>query len=205
MSPGADESVRVQAAASGAAGAPGVISETRAADPVSMVAEDLQDGEVVILALRPHPLFILFTSAASLLALVAALLLVVFIARRGWLPIDASVVTTYGLGLGVLRVVWQVLVWFNEGYLLTNRRVVRTGGVFRRFRFECQLRRIQHLAMAKSIPERIFGLGTIGFATAGTGAIETAWLMVGKADRVFDTVQETVRNAGGGDGPGGGV
>lgn len=186
---------RVQAASPGVA-AP----DTRAADPVALAAADLQDGEVVILAIRPHPLFILFASAGSLLALVIALVLVVFVARNGWLPIDAGVVTTYGILLGAARVFWQALIWFNEGYVLTNRRVVRTGGVFRRFRFECQLRRIQHLAMAKSIPERIFGLGTIGFATAGTGGIETAWLMVGKADKVFDTVQEAVRNAGGGSG-----
>ena len=186
-------------AAEVASPAPGV-TDARATDPVALAAADLQDGEVVILAIRPHPLFILFASAGSLLALVIALLLVVFVARNGWLPIDAGVVTTYGVSLGFVRVFWQALIWFNEGYVLTNRRVVRTGGVFRRFRFECQLRRIQHLAMAKSIPERVFGLGTIGFATAGTGGIETAWLMVGKADKVFDTVQEAVRNAGGGGG-----
>jgi uncharacterized membrane protein YdbT with pleckstrin-like domain len=184
---------RVQAASPGVA-AP----DARATDPVALAAADLGDGEVVILAIRPHPLFILFASAGSLLALVIALLLVVFVARNGWVPIDAGVVTTYGVLLGAARVFWQALIWFNEGYVLTNRRVVRTGGVFRRFRFESQLRRIQHLAMVKSIPERIFGLGTIGFATAGTGGIETAWLMVGKADKVFDTVQEAVRNAGGG-------
>jgi uncharacterized membrane protein YdbT with pleckstrin-like domain len=194
----AHETGRVQAAEV-ATPAPGA-TDARAADPVALAAADLQDGEVVILAIRPHPLFILFASAGSLLALVIALLLVVFVARNGWLPIDAGVVTTYGVLLGAARVVWQALIWFNEGYVLTNRRVVRTGGVFRRFRFECQLRRVQHLAMAKSIPERIFGLGTIGFATAGTGGIETAWLMVGKADKVFDTVQEAVRNAGGGGG-----
>jgi uncharacterized membrane protein YdbT with pleckstrin-like domain len=175
-------------------------ADARATDPVALAAADLGDGEVVILAIRPHPLFILFASAGSLLALVIALLLVVFVARNGWVPIDAGVVTTYGVLLGAARVFWQALIWFNEGYVLTNRRVVRTGGVFRRFRFESQLRRIQHLAMVKSIPERIFGLGTIGFATAGTGGIETAWLMVGKADKVFDTVQEAVRNAGGGGG-----
>jgi uncharacterized membrane protein YdbT with pleckstrin-like domain len=171
-----------------------------ARDPVALAAADLEDGEIVILALRPHPLFILFASAGSLLSLAISLALVVYIARNGWLPINAGVVTTYGVLLGAVRVFWQALVWFNEGYILTNRRVVRTGGVFRRFRFECQLRRIQNLVMVKSIPERVFGLGTIGFATAGTGGIEAVWLMVGKADEVLDTAQKAVRNAGGGEG-----
>jgi len=190
---------RMQASAPGIAAppaTPGAVGP-RGADPVALAAADLEDGEVVILALRPHPLFILFASAGSLMALVFALMLVVVIARNGWLPIDARVVVTYGALLGAARVVWQTLVWFNEGYVLTNRRVVRSGGVFRRFRFECQLRRVQHLAMVKSIPERVFGMGTIGFATAGTGGVEAAWLMVGKADSVFDTVRETVRKAGG--------
>lgn len=188
------ERMATDAAAPGSAAQGGA---SAAGNPVALAAADLEDGEVVVLALRPHPLFILFGSAGSLLALVIAMLLVAFVARRGWLPIDAGIVTTYGLLLGAARVAWQILVWFNEGYVLTNRRVVRAGGVLRRFRFECQLRRIQHLAMAKSVPERVCGMGTIGFATAGTGGIEAAWLMVGRADEVFETVRQTVERAGG--------
>lgn len=175
----------------------GVLGDEGAADPVAMAAADLRDGEAVILSLRPHPLFVLLASAGSLVALVIGLVALHLIASRGWLPIDATMVTTYAMVLALARVLWQFLVWWNEAYILTNRRVIRAGGVLRRFRFEAPLSNIQHLAMVKSIPERMFGLGTIGFATAGTGGVEAAWLMVGKADGVFDTVQRAVRNAGG--------
>lgn len=175
----------------------GVIGPDAVDDPVALAAADLRDGEIIILSLRPHPLFVLLSSAGSLIALVIGLIALHIIASRGWLPIDATMVTTYALVLAMARVLWQFLVWWNEGYILTNLRVIRAGGVLRRFRFEAPLSNIQHLAMVKSIPERIFGLGTIGFATAGTGGVEAAWLMVGKANGVFDTVQRTVRNAGG--------
>lgn len=175
----------------------GVIGPDAVDDPVALAAADLRDGEIIILSLRPHPLFVLLSSAGSLIALVIGLIALHIIASRGWLPIDATMVTTYALVLAMARVLWQFLVWWNEGYILTNLRVIRAGGVLRRFRFEAPLSNIQHLAMVKSIPERIFGLGTIGFATAGTGGVEAAWLMVGKANSVFETVQRTVRNAGG--------
>lgn len=175
----------------------GVIGPDAVDDPVALAAADLRDGEIIILSLRPHPLFVLLSSAGSLIALVIGLVALHIIASRGWLPIDATMVTTYALVLAMARVLWQFLVWWNEGYILTNLRVIRAGGVLRRFRFEAPLSNIQHLAMVKSIPERIFGLGTIGFATAGTGGVEAAWLMVGKANSVFETVQRTVRNAGG--------
>ncbi|MBX3351955.1 MAG: PH domain-containing protein [Phycisphaeraceae bacterium] len=175
----------------------GVIGPDAIDDPVALAAADLRDGEIIILSLRPHPLFVLLASAGSLIALVIGLVALHLIASRGWLPIDAGMVTTYAIVLAIGRVLWQFLVWWNEGYILTNRRVIRAGGVLRRFRFEAPLSNIQHLAMVKSIPERIFGLGTIGFATAGTGGVEAAWLMVGKADGVFETVQKAVRNAGG--------
>lgn len=175
----------------------GVIGPDAIDDPVALAAADLRDGEIIILSLRPHPLFVLLASAGSLVALVIGLVALHLIASRGWLPIDAAMVTTYALVLALARVLWQFLVWWNEAYILTNRRVIRAGGVLRRFRFEAPLSNIQHLAMVKSIPERIFGLGTIGFATAGTGGVEAAWLMVGKADSVFETVQKAVRNAGG--------
>src|SRR5690606_9964351 len=91
------DGVRHAQSADAAPAAPQVASPSTGAarDPVALAAADLEDGEVVILAIRPHPLFILFASAGSLLALAIALLLTVFIARNGWLPIDAGVVTTY--------------------------------------------------------------------------------------------------------------
>ena len=105
-----------------------------------MAAADLRDGEAVILSLRPHPLFVLLASAGSLVALVIGLVALHLIASRGWLPIDATMVTTYAMVLALARVLWQFLVWWNEAYILTNRRVIRAGGVLRRFRFEAPLR-----------------------------------------------------------------
>ena len=41
-------------------------------------------------------------------------------------------------------------------------------------------KKIQHTTAYYSIRERLFGLGTIGFTTAGTAFTETYWQMVAK-------------------------
>ena len=77
-----------------------------------------------------------------------------------------------------------------------DRRVVRVAGVLRRYVFEAPLTSIQHIDMVRSVPERVCGLGTIGFSTAGTGATEAYWLSVGKPEDVLRTLRETIDRYG---------
>ena len=76
--------------------------------------------------------------------------------------------------------------------MLTDRRIVRVKGVLRVNVFETQLQQIQHTNTTFSLRERLLGLGTIHFATAGTGGIEASWEMVSHPLEVHRIVVQTL-------------
>lgn len=182
------------------------------ADPVANPAEDLADlraaallpqqllqgGEVIILLIKPSPWYIVLESL-RFLAVIAALLAAA-LASTGWLAgytkldLVLTKLDLVLLALGIMgaRLVWQFLEWLSRVYVLTDRRVIRIMGFFRVQVFETQLKKIQHTVTLFSIRERLFSLGTIGFATAGTDAVEAIWRMVSKPLEVHRVVIETL-------------
>jgi uncharacterized membrane protein YdbT with pleckstrin-like domain len=91
------------------------------------------------------------------------------------------------LGIGFLQ-------WASRLYVLTNRRVMRIRGVFNVDIFECPLTRIQNTFLSLALHERITRLGTIGFATAGTAAVEARWVNVPNPLEVHEKVRRAIRN-----------
>jgi membrane protein YdbS with pleckstrin-like domain len=152
----------------------------------------LDEGEVVILNLRPHPLYILLQPLGTLAALVVLTAVAYWIISLSPSSVGGMPVLALGGLLILSRLGWSYLEWFNRIYVLTDRRVIRRKGVLRVSVFQAPLRRIQHLTLYLSIRERAFQLGTIGFSTAGTGIPEAYWIMVAKPVEVHRTVQETI-------------
>jgi hypothetical protein len=97
-----------------------------------------------------------------------------------------------GLGLAGLRLSWQALEWYCQVYVLTDRRVIRRMGVLRVAVFQTQLKNIQHTSVFTRVRERLFGLGTIGFATSGSDVFEAFWLMIRQPFAVHRTVVEAI-------------
>ena len=98
--------------------------------------------------------------------------------------------------MAFVRLCWQALDWWNRLYILTDRRVVRRMGVLRIYVFETPLRHVQHTSVFASIRERLFALGTIGFATAGSDTYEAFWVMVAKPFDVHRVVVEAIERYG---------
>lgn len=149
--------------------------------------ELLQPDEIIILLLKPSPWFIVlaplrFLAITGILVL-AALWLVV---PQGWL--DEGNIVLLGAAAAVARVFWQFLVWLSHVYVLTDRRIIRVQGVTRVSVFETSLKQVQHTTAHYSIRERLFGLGSIGFATAGTAVIDAWWQMVAKPLEVHQQI-----------------
>jgi hypothetical protein len=80
--------------------------------------------------------------------------------------------------------------------MLTDRRIISRGGVLRLSVFETQLKNIQHTSVFASVRERVLGLGTIGFATAGSDTFEAFWTMVRNPFAVHKTVVDAIRRYG---------
>ena len=68
-------------------------------------------------------------------------------------------------------------------------------GVFRRHVTSIRLDRVQHVVMARRFRDRLAGIGTVGVATAGTGAIELAWIGVRDPAAVLAAIEQAVRDA----------
>lgn len=158
-------------------------------------ARMLQPGETILLQRKPSPLYIVLAPAGFLL-------LVLGLAAAG-LHYDhhynyARLRTTLliaALSLLFLRLGWQCLDWLARVYVLTDRRVIRLKGVVRVRAFECRLEHVQHTQLLLTLRERLFGLGTVAFSTAGTGAVEAGWVYLADPLDVHAKVVEALQSA----------
>ncbi len=153
-------------------------------------AQLLQGGEIIILLIKPSPWYIVLEPLRFLVATLLAWLILLILVHRALVPITAVDVTLLAIGVAAVRLVWQFMEWLSRVYVLTDQRVIVVWGVLRVQVFESQLKKIQHTITLFTIRERLFGLGTIGFTTAGTGAVEAAWRMVANP---LDVHQQVVR------------
>lgn len=89
---------------------------------------------------------------------------------------------------GVLRLIWALLDWFTRRYVLSDVRLIAVHGVIRTVRFDVPLRRVQHLAVTRSFLERLFRVGTVSAATAGTDGHEAVWRSVAMPEEALRKV-----------------
>lgn len=162
-------------------------------------------GERVLIDVRPSLWYILVRGIPD--SVPAVVLFVVVWLLRGLMVVsagtlDAGLALVIDLWLGrvlavlvlyvVARFVWAGLDWFCRRYVLTEARAVALRGVLRTVRFDLPLRRVQHLAVTRDVLERIFGVGTIAAASAGTDAHEIVWRSIAKPDEVLAAMRARV-------------
>lgn len=158
-------------------------------------AELLDGGEIIIFAVKPSLWFILLESARLLLAMLVVILLAHYIGDD-LLGIHEAKVIQGAVAIGGLRVGLALLLWVSRLYILTNRRIMRLTGIFNIDLFECQLTRIQNTALTMAWYERIFGIGTISFATAGAGGgFEASWVNVNQPLELHERVRAAINRA----------
>lgn len=157
-------------------------------------AELLQPGEIIILLVKPSPLFILLVPMRFIAIVLLCTLLAVQFQKRGInLGLDRHDLIIATLGIIGVRLFWQMLDWLSHVYVLTDQRVIRVQGVLNVHVFECPLQKIQQTDLILPLVQRLFWLGSIGFATAGTAGHEAYWLMVAKPLEVHKKIVETLR------------
>lgn len=159
----------------------------------ALPAELIQPGEIVILLIKPSPWYIVLEPLRTLAVMVVVVGLTLIAQQHTDFFGDSrrDLVLAGVLVIG-LRLFWQFLEWMSRVYVLTDRRVIRVQGVLRISVFETPLNKIQHTETYFSIRERFFALGTLGFATAGTGLVEAYWRMIAKPLEVHKVVVQTI-------------
>ncbi len=135
----------------------------------------LSEEETVIFALKPSLWTIAFSSFRTVLVSITVILLTFLVGP--YLPLGGMaghIISFCGIAM-VARVGFAFLQWLSRSYVLTDKRVIRIRGVFTIDIFQCSLTKVQNTFLQLTLPQRIFGLGSIAFTTAGTGGIEAIW------------------------------
>ena len=167
-----------------------------AAPAASLTRDLVSEDEVIILLLRPSLWYVFLSSLGGLLCIALVTLALAYMAKLPYIGWSDGQAFALGIGLATLRVGWQFLEWLSRVYVLTDRRVVCRSGVLRMSVFQTQLKNIQHTSVFASLRERTTGLGTIGFATAGSDTFEAFWTMIRNPFGVHKIVVEAIERYG---------
>ena len=157
MSEAAARNTRVEHAA-----APAALGASHALPDALHAA--LGPDEVVILVRRPSLLYIPLSSLGTLLAAAIIGLALAYLSHFPWIGWNEGHAIFIGATIATLRLGWAAIDWWFHLYALTDRRLLARYGVFRTALYEAPLSRIQNTIVVQSLRERIFALGTIGFA-----------------------------------------
>jgi hypothetical protein len=156
----------------------------------------LHEDEVVLILTKPSLWFIFLTSIRFVLVVVLASVLLV---KSVALPAGSSITPqTIGILATLLclgRLIWALLVWTSHTYMLTNLRVVTIKGVVNIAMFQAPLRKMQRTVLYKPLIMRIFGVGTIGFATAATTDFDSTWVMVARPVLVHEQIVAAINKS----------
>jgi hypothetical protein len=168
---------------------------TEAIAATSLIPEHLLDGgEIIILAIKPSLWFVVFRSFRWLAAMIGIIVLAGVIHHK--IPELNTILFIQGaLFLGAARIGFALLQWVSRLYVLTNRRILRLTGILNVDLFECQLTKIQNTYLTLAWYERLTTLGSISFATAGTGGIEASWTNVNNPLEVHERVRSAIHRS----------
>jgi dephospho-CoA kinase len=152
--------------------------------------------ETILLAFGPSVWFIVLRSLGAIAAVAMLAAFAWWAAGElGFVAVRQQIVQA-GVGIVVVMLAWNLLVWSCRDYVLTDKRVIRAAGVIRRIVTDAPLRSIQHVTLTKLARERVLGLGTIGFNTAGTAWTEVMWVMIDRPEEVLAVVRKAMEDAG---------
>ena len=126
--------------------------------------EMLGENEQILLRSRKH-WSVLFGNIALEIVLIIALIVISFVL----LPLVTFPVVPLGLLLVIVPLIGMVrdfLVWYNRQYIVTNRRVIQTAGVFSKDVVDSSLEKVNDVKLSQSFWGRLFDYGDIEILTA---------------------------------------
>src|SRR5437773_6822001 len=134
--------------------------------------ELLTSAESILLEIKPSPVPMLNPTALAMSAI-----LIVFLIGFASLAIVSVplAIRTCGLPLVVFAMILVLtsflgyLTWRNTYFAVTDKRVLQKSGLVGMNAFDAPLSSIQNVTLMQPFFFKLFGIGTIVFATSGTG------------------------------------
>ncbi len=133
----------------------------------------LNDGEQLVLDLRPHWIYLAPSVAGLVISIAVGLAVLVGIGGNGNIKNGLSILA----GVFVLAMLgWfatRYAKWVSTQFVLTGDRVISRRGVLSKSGMEIPLERINTVVFNQRILERLVGAGDIGIESASEGGRET--------------------------------
>jgi len=143
--------------------------------------EMLHDDEIVLILTKPSLWFVVVTSFRFVFSVMLLGILAVKLAGGGTsVIISPHTIAGITVLLALGRLIWALLVWSSHTYMLTNQRVITIKGVINITMYQANLRKLQRTILWRPWYLRIFGIGTVSFATAATTTSDSTWDMLSR-------------------------
>jgi hypothetical protein len=146
---------------------------------MSYVAGLLSSGERVMHREKQHWFVFVWGARYTILAVIVAVILLVF--KNNLNPPFADIVNYLAIALfvgGLALLLWIVLRYMNQEYILTNRRVIAVEGVLNKKVTDSSLEKINDAVLTQSIFGRIFGFGDLEVLTASEAGISLFRMLI---------------------------
>jgi len=150
----------------------------------------LQGGEIVQLMLRPSlwliPLISLKFLGCVAIALIASKI------YDDQLPGPMRFYVEAAMIIAGTRLFIATMQWYTRLYILTDRRVMQIGGIFRIQVIDCPLRRVAVARACFSTRERITRIGTIEIIPQEEPCHVCIWQMVARPREVLKIIRSAI-------------
>ena len=142
----------------------------------------LATNEHIVLRTRQHPIALLRAVLRGLLLwLIAAVILwaVVWFNITGGLQTIASLIALLLFVVGLGQVIWKWLHWWTDEYIVTNRRLLKVGGLLNKESADSSLEKINDAVLTISIFGRLLNYGDLEILTAAEVAVDRYQMLNG--------------------------
>ncbi len=173
------------------------VEPTRSADVQTVALERLlQDGESIILAIKPSSWFVLLVSLPVLLIAVG-LGSGAYLADRlfGYESIPLKLMGLALSFISLTRIMVASFQWLGRLYVLTNRRAILIRGIMRINVMQCPLVDIAETILTASNAERPLAIESLYFRTNEKKREPIIWLYLSEPAKIQQTVEQAIRQA----------
>lgn len=138
---------------------------------------DLMQDEALIWQGRPSWRAMMSFWFAVIVLAVVVLVVGILIDQTTWFGLAAAIILAGGLAKGWLERV-------STQYTVTDRRIIIRRGILSRKERAAHIDRVQNVNLAQSFFDRLFGVGTLDFDTAGTEDSDFKFLGIAGPDKL---------------------
>jgi len=123
----------------------------------------LADNEEIVIRTRRHWIVLARSFLLNAFWLIALIVIAVVVTMAtGPLGIAAALLTIFPIGAFLHR----YLDWWNEEYIVTNRRVIQSEGIINKHVIDSSLEKVNDVVLYQSFIGRMLGFGDIEILTA---------------------------------------